>query len=234
MSGSVRRGFSVAVIGARVRRALEVLGDRWTLLIVRDLLVGAHRFNDLARGLPGLPRGLLSKRLDQLCRHGLVHRSDEGYHPTAACEDLRPLILGLADWGARWAFGEPRHDELDPDVLMWWIRGGIDPGAFDRRRVVIHVSLPGAKRTRYWLVVEPEDVSLCLTDPGFGTDLVIETSLKVLYQVWEGRIELGAAVRDGLLRLDGTRELVRRLPKALLLSPVAPYVRRAGGSVPAG
>jgi DNA-binding HxlR family transcriptional regulator len=215
-----------------ITRALEVLGDRWTLLIVRDLLVGARRFNDLARGLPGLSRGLLSKRLDQLCRNGLVHRRDEGYHPTAACEELRPLIFGLADWGARWAFGEPRPDELNPDVLMWWIRGGIDPGPFDRRRAVIHVFLPGAKRTRYWLVVEPEDVSLCLTDPGFETDIVIETSLEVLYQVWEGRIELSAAVRNGLLRLDGPRELVRRLPKALLLSPIAPIVRRARDALP--
>ena len=110
-----------------ITRSLEVLGDRWTLLVVRDLLVGATRFNELARGLPGMSRGLLSKRLDQLERDGLVVRADGGYHPTVACEELRPLIFGLAEWGARWAFGEPRPDELDPVVLMWWIRGGIDP-----------------------------------------------------------------------------------------------------------
>ena len=104
-----------------------MLGDRWTLLVVRDLLVGATRFNELARGLPGMSRGLLSKRLDQLERDGLVERADGGYRPTPACEELRPLIFGLAEWGARWAFGEPRPDELDPTVLMWWIRGGIDP-----------------------------------------------------------------------------------------------------------
>lgn len=217
-----------------ITRALEVLGDRWTLLIVRDLLVGAHRFNDLARGLPRLSRGLLSKRLDQLERDGLVERRDRSYHPTAACEELRPLVFGLAEWGARWAFGEPRADELDPVVLMWWIRAGTDPGAFGRRRVVIHILLPGASRTRFWLVVEPEDVSLCFTDPGFDADLVVETTLDVLYQVWEGRIELASAVRNGLVALHGPRELVRALPKALQLSPVAPYVRRALGGVPTG
>jgi len=110
-----------------ITRSLEVLGDRWTLLVVRDLLVGTRRFNELARGLPGMSRGLLSKRLDQLERDGLVERADGGYQPTPACEELRPLIFGLAEWGARWAFGEPRADELDPTVLMWWIRAGIDP-----------------------------------------------------------------------------------------------------------
>ena len=91
-----------------ITRALEVLGDRWTLLVVRDLLVGAARFNEMARGLPGMSRGLLSKRLDQLQRDGLVEHDAGEYRPTPACEELRPLIFGLAEWGARWAFGEPR------------------------------------------------------------------------------------------------------------------------------
>jgi DNA-binding HxlR family transcriptional regulator len=210
-----------------ITRSLEILGDRWTLLVVRDLLVGANRFNELARGLPGMSRGLLSKRLGQLERHELISHDDQGYHPTAACEELRPLIFGLAEWGARWAFGEPRPDELDPVVLMWWIRGGIDPGPFGDRRVVLHVHLPDARRTRFWFVVQPDDVSLCFTDPGFAVDVNLESPLGVLYQVWEGVIELPAAARDGLLQVTGRRELVVLLPEALRLSPVAPYVRRA-------
>lgn len=217
-----------------ITRALEVLGDRWTLLIVRDLLVGANRFNDLSRGLPRLSRGLLSKRLEQLQRDGLVEHRDCGYHVTAAGEELRPLVFGLAEWGARWAFGEPRPDELDPTVLMWWIRGGIDPVPFARDRVVIHVLLPDGARTRYWLVVAPHDVSLCFTDPGFEVDVTIETPLGVLYQVWEGQIELHNATRGGLIRLTGPRELVAALPRALRFSPVAPYVRRARSELSAG
>jgi DNA-binding HxlR family transcriptional regulator len=210
-----------------ITRSLEVLGDRWTLLVVRDLLVGATRFNELARGLPGMSRGLLSKRLAQLERDGLVLHADGAYRPTAASEELRPLIFGLAEWGARWAFGEPRPDELDPTVLMWWIRGGIDPERFGGGRTVLHVRMPDAPRTRFWFVVTPADVSLCFTDPGFDVDVTVEASLGVLYQIWVGVVALRAAVRDGLVTLSGRHEAVRRLPDALLLSPVAPYVERA-------
>ncbi|MGA8254947.1 MAG: helix-turn-helix domain-containing protein [Nocardioides sp.] len=209
-----------------ITRALEILGDRWTLLIVRDLLVGATRFNEIARGLPGLSRALLSKRLGQLEAHGLVVRTDDGYAPTQACQELHPLIFGLAEWGARWAFGEPRADELDPTVLMWWIRGGIDPTVFGQRRIVLHVHLSEARRTRYWLVVQPDDVSLCFTDPGYEVDVTIEAPLGILYQVWEGVIELPAAVRSGSLTMTGRRDVRVLLPEAFMFSPVAPYVRR--------
>jgi DNA-binding HxlR family transcriptional regulator len=209
-----------------ITRALEVLGDRWTLLVVRDLLVGATRFNEFARGLPGMSRGLLSKRLGQLERDGLVTHADGAYQPTQACEDLRPIVFGLAEWGARWAFGEPRPDELDPVVLMWWIRGGIDPVPFGDRRVVLHVEVPGARRTRFWFVVAPADVSLCFTDPGYDVDATLSAPLGVLYQVWEGVIELPAAVRGGLLTVAGRRDVVVLLPEVLRLSPVAPFVRR--------
>lgn len=210
-----------------ITRSLEVLGDRWTLLVVRDLVLGARRFNELARGLPGLSRGLLSKRLGQLERAGLLHHDGEQYVPTQACEELRPLLFGLAEWGARWAFGEPRPDELDPTVLMWWIRSGIDPAPFGGRRVVLQVNLPDARRCRFWFVVQPADVSLCFTDPGYPVDLTLTAPLPVLYQVWNGALELPAAVRCGQVTLDGPRELVMWLPDALRLSPAAPYVKRA-------
>jgi DNA-binding HxlR family transcriptional regulator len=214
-----------------ITRALEVLGGRWTLLVVRDLLVGATRFNELARGLPGMSRGLLSKRLLQLERDGLVVHADGAYRPTAACEELRPLVFGLAEWGARWAFGEPRPDELDPTVLMWWIRGGIDPDGLGGGRTVLHVRVPDARRPRFWFVVTPGDVSLCFTDPGFEVDAVLESSLGVLYQVWVGALPLPGALRDGRVQLTGRRDVVRRLPGALRLSPVAPHVERVRATV---
>jgi DNA-binding HxlR family transcriptional regulator len=210
-----------------ITRSLEVLGDRWTLLIVRDLLVGAERFNELARGLPRLSRGLLSKRLDHLIRAGLVEKRDDRYVVTRAGEDLRPLVFGLAEWGARWAFGEPRPDELDATVLMWWIRGGIDPEAFgDRDRVVLQFRFPEGRRRLYWIVVQSHDVSLCFTDPEFDVDVLVDVGVDVLYQVWEGRIEYGQAVRDRLLVVTGEKSLVRALPLALRFSPVAPIVRK--------
>ena len=137
------------------------------------------------------------------------------------------MVFGLAEWGARWAFGEPRPDELDPTVLMWWIRGGIDPAPFGDRRVLLHVQIPDARRPRFWFVVQPDDVSLCFTDPGYDVDVTLESNLGVLYQVWNGRLELPAATRAGLITLTGRREVVGLLPQALRLSPAAPYVRRA-------
>lgn len=142
------------------------------------------------------------------------------------------MIFGLAEWGARWAFGEPRADELDPTVLMWWIRGGIDPVPFGGPRTVLHVRVPDARRSRFWFVVQPHDVSLCFTDPGHDVDLTLEAPLSVLYQVWEGVVELPAAVRDGRVSLHGRRDLVLALPAALRFSPVAPYVRRARSTLP--
>ena len=103
------------------------------------------------------------------------------------------------------AFGEPRPDELDPTVLIWWIRGGIDPSPFGDRRIVLHVQVPDARRRRFWFVVQPDDVSLCFSDPGYDSDVVLESPLSVLYQVWDGVIELLAAVRDGLITLSGRR-----------------------------
>ena len=206
-------------------RAVEVLGDRWTLLIVRDMLTGSSRFNELARGLPGLSRALLSQRLRQLHKAGLVARTDDGYALTPAGEDLRGLVFGLADWGARHAFGDPRPEELDPEVLLWWMHGRVDTADVGERAVV-QVEIADRRRT-YWLVLEPGDVSVCYTDPGFDVDAVLRSDLATLYRMWEGEIDLVDALRAGSIRLTGARRVVRGLPTWLRLSPVAPTVRAA-------
>jgi DNA-binding HxlR family transcriptional regulator len=207
-------------------RAVEVLGERWTLLIVREMLTGTRRFNEFARGLPGLSRGLLAGRLRQLEAAGLVERAaDGGYDLTEAGEDLRPLVFGLAEWGARHAFGDPRPDELDPDVLMWWLHGRIDTSDVDRRAVV-QVEVADRERV-FWLVVEPGDASVCYADPGYEVDAVLRSDLATLYRVWEGEIDLLDAVRTGAAQLTGPRWIVSGLPRWLQLSPIAPIVRAA-------
>jgi DNA-binding HxlR family transcriptional regulator len=190
-----------------VSRALEVLGERWTLLIVRDMIIGARRFTEIARGLPG------------------ISRTGDGYELTRAGEDLRALVFGLADWGARHAFGEPRPEELDPELLMWWMHGGIDTRDVTKRTVV-EVDLTDSHRT-FWLVIEPGDASVCYTDPGFEVDAVLSTDLGTLYRVWEGEIEFLDAMRSGRLAVDGPRGVVRDLARWLPSSPVVPYVRTA-------
>ncbi len=206
-----------------ITRAVEVLGERWSLLIVRDMLCGATRFNDIARGLPGLSRSLLTKRLRQLERAGIVERLDGGYELTEAGAELRPVVFGLGAWGARWQFGEPRDDELDPELLMWWMHTRLDFSVFPDRRVVLEFAFPQHRR-RIWIVNDSSGPSVCTVDPGFEIDVVVQADLAVLYEVWLGRTELRSALRAGTVEMSGPSALVRRMPALLMLSPAAELV----------
>lgn len=206
-----------------ISRSAELLGDRWTLHIVRDLLTGTTRFNELIRGNPGLSRALLSRRLDQLERAGVVaHNADGTYGLTPAGEDLKPVIFGLATWGARWTFGEPEADELDPDLLVWWLHRRLDAGALPDPRFVVLVEF-GDHPKRYWIVVE-DNASLCLADPGFEVDLTVRSDRSVLYQTYLGHATLRRAHRAGDVDLVGSNTAIRRFLQAYRPSPVADIV----------
>jgi DNA-binding HxlR family transcriptional regulator len=206
-----------------ISRAVEVLGDRWTILIVRDLLCGFTRFNELARGLPGLSRSLLSKRLRNLERAGVVARDGQAYVLTTAGEELREIVFGLGRWGARWQFGDPREHELDPELLMWWVHRRIDFAQWASERVVLAFRFTDDRR-RFWVVRDAQGTSICTADPGFDVHAHVEAALAVLYEVWLGRRDLAHALRAGELRMSGTPADVRRTREALSLSPVAAIV----------
>ncbi len=209
-----------------IAKTAEIIGDRWSILILRDMLVGTHRFNDLARGLPGISRNLLARRLRHLEASGLVAKSQRGYELTRAGLDMRPLVFSMADWGAKWAFPEPEPEELDPDLLVWWMHGQIDQAVAPGGRVVVEIDFLDCK-TRYWLVLEADDVSVCLIDPGFEVDIFLRSSLRTMYLVWLGRRDMGNAIRDGDIELVGDADLVRAFPRWLRLSPARPAVRAA-------
>ena len=215
-----------------IARAAEMLGDRWTLLILRELVCGSHGFNELTRGLPRISRGVLASRLRQFERDGLVKRDADGYQLTEAGSELEPLLMGLGTWAARFGFEDPRPDELDPTLLMWWVRRGVDLSKMSRRRTVIEFHFRGQPQ-RYWLVVEPDEVSVCYSDPGFPTDLLVRSDVHTMYRIWLGREELGNAILDERVKVDGDPRLVRQFPGWLELSPLAPAVRAAVAS-PAG
>ena len=209
-----------------ITRAVEVLGERWSLLIVRDMLYGFTRFNELGRGTPGLSRTLLSKRLRQLQNAGIVEHIGGEYLLTKAGEDLRPIVFGLGAWGARWQFGDPREAELDPQLLIWWVHRRLDFSAFGDRRAVLAFRFHD-ERERYWIVHDARGHSIYTYDPGFGVDATIESDLATLYQVWLGRMPLRTALRDGSVVVDGTPGVVRRISTVLRLSPMAPAVTAA-------
>lgn len=209
-----------------ISRALDVLGERWTLLIVRDLLVGTTRFNELARGLPRLSRSLLSMRLRQLERADIVEHATGEYLLTRAGRELLPIVFGLGEWGARWAFGDPRPGELDAELLVWWMHTRLDTSGFPGKRKVFHLRFSDDRRP-FWIVVEPVGPSVCQVDPGFEADVTIRTDVPTLYQVWLGRLPVEEAVRSGRLSFLGPSALTRRMATVLRLSPVADAVRVA-------
>ena len=206
-----------------ISRALDVLGERWTMIIIRDLLVGTTRFNDLARGLPGLSRTLLSKRLRQLEQAELVERIDGQYFLTEMGRELEPVVFGLGAWGAKWALGDPRPTELDAQLLVWWMHTRLDTSHLPDRRFVLHVTFTDDRR-QFWIVVEPAGPSVCMSDPGFEVDVTMSSDVNSLYQVWLGRIPVREAVARGQLTFIGPTALVRRMPNVLELSPVAELV----------
>ncbi|MCA9955999.1 MAG: transcriptional regulator [Anaerolineales bacterium] len=217
-----------------IAKAVEILGDRWTLLIVRDLLTGTHHFNELERGLPGISRGLLADRLRRLQRLELVEkvelengRQRTAYYLTQAGQELKTVVDSLLVWGARWAFEEPEEDELDPVLLMWWIRGRVRQDQLPDEQVVVRFDLQGPKSETFWLLLNQADVSICLTDPGFDPDLLVTADLAAFYQVWLGRLTFAEVLATKQVIVDGIPALAEALPNWFAYSLAAPTVRAA-------
>ena len=215
-----------------VAKASEILGDRWTLLIVRELLGGASGFNELQRGLPGISRSVLTDRMRALERAEIVERRTGpkgrtlGYRLTPAGRDLQPVVQAMGEWGATWSFTDPRPEELDPDLLIVWMARHVDRGSLPPNRIVIRFDLRDPKR-RYWMVLEPSEVSVCLQHPGFDVDLAVSVDTTTLYRVYLGRVELSGAIRAGELTMSGPQALQRGLGRWFTWSAFAPASRSA-------
>ena len=216
-----------------VARAAEVLADRWTPLIIRELLAGSCHFNDIERGLPGISRTLLAGRLRLLEASGVLIRQAgtnpraTDYQLTPAGEDLRNVIDSFGAWGARWAFGEPRPQDLDPALILWKVHQRINRQLLPRGRVVVELEFDAARPRRFWLVLRRNEVSLCLKPSGFDSDLFVRGDLATFYAVWFGRVTFDAAVRAGDLGIEGPPALRRAFPTWLQGSPMASKVRAA-------
>ena len=208
-----------------VAKSVEVLGDRWCLLLIREMLRGVDRFNELERSVPGISRSVLVQRLRHLEREGVVDRSvgtdgrTTDYRLTDAGYELGAVVGALNDWGVRWRIPDAGPPGLDPDGLMLWVRRHVALDQLPARRVVIGFRLRARGRRSYWLVLQPGEVSLCPEHPGFEEDLWITAESTTLYLVFLGRIGLSAATDDGALAVDGPPSLVRALPRWFRLRP---------------
>jgi DNA-binding HxlR family transcriptional regulator len=203
-----------------IARTLDVVGDRWSLLVTRELLSGSRRFNEIERGLPGISRSLLAQRLRLLERGGVLQRvlGSDGrareYVLTSAGRDLAGLMDTLRNWGARWAFDDPRPEELDPGWLLARMLRRLRPAELPRRRVVVEFRFRGSRRSPIWLVLDRrEEGDICLKHPGFDVDLVVSAEVRAFFQIWLDRLSRAEAERRGLLRIEGPPELVRAFPR---------------------
>lgn len=216
-----------------IAQAAEVLTERWTPLVIRELaLGGSRRFNDIQRGVPLMSSSLLTKRLRDLERAGIVERRPrpEGkgsdYHLTQAGQELGPVLVQMGLWSERWLRRPIFEQTPDTGILMWWMRGTVRTNELPAGRTVIHFRFAGApaKLSYFWLVFPEAD--LCLSDPGFGVDVTVRSDPTTLTEVWMGDLDLMTALRNGTIQIDGPRSLVRSFPKWFGLHPISAGVDR--------
>lgn len=222
-----------------VAKAAEILDERWTMLVVRELVAGSSSFSDIHRGVPRMSRTLLSRRLKVLAREGLVHRevTPDGprYLLTDAGRELTDVINAVGRWGIRWmsSLGE---GDLDPALLIWDMHRRVDTSRVPATRTVVKITFNDAPRElrEWWLVITPDEVDVCDSDPGYGTDLRLTCRVGVLTRVWRGDLRWDDALSGGRLTLTGPTPLQRSAGSWFRLSPFAPTPRPDRQLVPSG
>lgn len=216
--------------------AVELLGERWTILVVSRLLGGCRRFNEIHRGVPRMSATLLAQRLAQLQHAGLVERCGKStgrgyeYLLTEAGRDLEPIVMGMAAWGQRWA-RDMVTDDLDPGFLAWSMHQRLDIEAMPAGRTVIEFDFTGAPRDcrRFWLVNTDGVVEMCLKHPGYEVDLTVFSDLRRFVETWRGFRPLRDEIATGRIRLEGPSHLRRAFPKWLRLHVLAGHPRSRAG-----
>lgn len=216
-----------------ISMASEILCSRWTTLVLRELLCGSTRFNDLRRGVPKMSPALLSKRLKELQQAGVVTaaRKPNGsvdYRLSESGEDLRPLIMGLGDWAHRWVESRLSMKNLDPGLLMWDMRRSLNLNLLPDRRCMIqflYSEVPPSQQS-WWLVVDGGAVDLCNFDPGHELDLLVRSSLRSMTAIWMGLTTIKKESESGDLEIEGDPSMARSMQQWLGLSTFAPQPRR--------
>jgi DNA-binding HxlR family transcriptional regulator len=213
-----------------VAKAMELLDERWTMLVVRELVSGSQRFNDLRRGLPRMSPTLLSRRLQQLVGAGVIERNADGsevrYVLTPAGKELQPVVEALGAWGIRW-IGELGDADFDPKLLLWDMHRNVDLATIPDGRTVIQFRFPDApaQSRDWWLVITRDETDVCDVDPGFGVTVSVKADLRSMVRIWRGDLSWSRAVRAGSLEVQGPAALRRVVPRWFKLSGFASVPR---------
>ena len=205
-----------------VAKASDIIGERWTVLILRELLLGTTRFNDFQRALSRISPTLLSKRLKELEKKGLIVRKRSPglerheYQLTACGRELEPIIEHLAVWGMRWARGQMSDSELDVEFLMWDLQRRLQIDHLPNGETVLCFTFDELEKFKtWWLVAGAGEVDLCTESPGKEVDLYINTRVRTLAEVWRGDLDLKEALREKEVRAHGNMHLARTMPEWL-------------------
>jgi DNA-binding HxlR family transcriptional regulator len=199
-----------------IARGAEIFGERWTPLIIRNLYLGCGSFSEILAGAPGLSRTLLSQRLRQLERQGVVESAPKSagrghhYELTSAGRDLFKVCQSLGEWGARWLDIAPEN--LDPFVALWSMCNALRRDRLPDRRVVIRFDFSGRRNERYWLLIEHGDTEICKTYPGLDEDLYITAEAEAFVKWHAGQLTWAQATREDRIQLDGSPSLARAFP----------------------
>lgn len=221
-SGRIYGQFCPVSMGA------EIFANKWTPIVLRELLCGSTRFSELKNGAPLMSRSLLSQRLHELEHAGIITitplpkgRGAE-YRLTEAGEALRPVVMSLGEWANEHLTTQIPDHNLDPALLMWDIHRNVDAAAFPAgRRTVIQFQLSGvvAAQRLWWLLIDHGSVELCLKRPAAENDLEVEGHVRDLTDIWLGHLSLRRAIDDGQVRFSGDAALADTMPRWFLLSP---------------
>jgi DNA-binding HxlR family transcriptional regulator len=211
-----------------ISKASEIIGEKWTILIIRELLMGGTRFNEIHRGVSLISPTVLSKRLESLNDYGLVVKKkipgQKGYEyfPTDSCKQLHPIILSLGEWGVRWAKSNLTEKDYDVELLMLYLERSIVTEKLPGKETVLRFMFTDVETyPDWWIVVKGDDIDVCTNDPGKDIDLYITTTVKTMVDVWMGYISYSNATRDGVLKLTGDKTLSRTIKEWLQSSVYA-------------
>lgn len=208
-------------------QATQLLCERWTLLIARELLAGSSRFSELQKGVPLMSPTLLSARLKSMLKAGIIkmdgQKGEHGYSLTPAGLELRPIVELLGAWGHRWSRSHLETGDLDAGLLMWDMRRTVDSAVFPKQKVVIEFEYNDAPEgaRHWWLVCEDNEIDLCLTDNGYDVDCLIKCSLKSMTAVWIREYSFNEAVKKGDIKVLGNPDIARKLQDWLRSSGLA-------------
>lgn len=217
-----------------IAKATEILGERWTMLILRELLMGGRRFNELQRGLGDISPALLTARLKSLEEQGLVARRrisgqrGHEYFPTSACEALLPVLIAVGEWGLIWTRERLSEADFDIEFLMYYLERSVDTSKLPGDHNVIRFKFTDLTEHRnWWLLIDQDCVDICTTPPARDVDVYFTTTVRTMHDVWMGDRSYRDAVRSGDLVIEGEPALTRNVsnwlrPSVFVDSPRSP------------